>query len=67
MVEVVQMSKAKCLNCNAILESKHVHDWVTCGCENKTFIDGGDEYHRCGGHDLGMIQWIDEDNHEQEE
>ena len=55
------MSKAKCLQCDTILESKHRHDWVTCGCENETFIDGGDVYHRAGGHDLSMIQWFDDE------
>lgn len=24
--------KIKCLNCNDIIESKHVHDFVTCKC-----------------------------------
>jgi len=54
------MSKARCLGCNTVLESKHVHDWVTCGCENETFIDGGDDYWRAGGKDLSLIQYLDE-------
>ena len=55
------MSKAKCLNCGTVLESKHRHHWVTCGCSNETFIDGGDEYRRSGGKDLSLIEWIEED------
>ena len=49
------MSKAKCKHCGDIIESKSRHDWVSCSCfknEPDTtgiFIDGGDEYLRCGG------------------
>lgn len=47
------MSKAKCLDCEDILESKHRHDFVTCKCGN-SFLDGGDDYFRGGGN-LGPI------------
>lgn len=30
----------KCLKCNDTIESKHVHDFVTCKCTNLS-IDGG--------------------------
>ncbi len=40
------MGKVQCLNCEEILKSKSVHDFVECGCENETFVDGGDEYCR---------------------
>lgn len=30
------MSKAKCLNCNDIVESKSVHDWQCCSCFTKS-------------------------------
>ena len=43
------MSKIKCLACGRILESKHVHDFVVCGCPKNTFLDGGDEYFRALG------------------
>jgi hypothetical protein len=50
------MSKIKCLECGTILESKHRHDWVTCGCLNQTFIDGGNgDYLRYGGVDLNKV------------
>jgi hypothetical protein len=42
------MSKAQCLDCLDILESKHRHDFVKCECGN-AFLDGGDNYIRAGG------------------
>lgn len=38
---------ARCRKCDTILESMHVHDWVSCECGN--FVDGGREYLRRGG------------------
>lgn len=58
------MSKAKCLMCNTILESKHRHDFVQCSCPNETFLDGGDEYWRLGGHCLDLIEMIDKEKKE---
>ncbi len=49
------MSKAKCLECNTILESKHRHDFQSCECPNALFIDGGDSYLRIGGKDLSKV------------
>ena len=41
-------TKVKCLTCEAIIESKYRHDFVSCECEphSKTWIavDGGDDY-----------------------
>lgn len=54
------MSKIKCLDCNTILESLTVHDFVKCNCENSTFIDGGFDYMRLGGLDLSKILYWDE-------
>jgi hypothetical protein len=42
------MSKAQCLDCLDIIESKHRHDFVKCTCGN-AFLDGGNEYIRAGG------------------
>lgn len=42
------VNKAKCLKCNSIIESKHVHDFVNCAC-GAIAVDGGKEYlKRCG-------------------
>lgn len=47
--------KVKCLNCNDIIQSQHVHDWVCCSCfknevDNRgIYVDGGSEYLRIGG------------------
>jgi hypothetical protein len=42
------MSKAQCLDCQDIIESKHRHDFVKCKCGN-SFLDGGDDYLRASG------------------
>jgi hypothetical protein len=55
------MSKIKCGACNTILESKYRHDFQRCSCPNKTFLDGGNDYIRCGGMDMKMILFWNED------
>jgi len=57
-------NRIKCLCCEKIIESKSVHDFVTCGCENETFVDGGCEYTRIGGKDLSKIVFIRDDGTE---
>ena len=49
------MNKVFCTNCGKILESKSVHDFVQCDCENGTFTDGGNDYCRRGGKDLSKV------------
>jgi hypothetical protein len=39
------MSKGQCVLCGDIMESKHRHDFVRCGC-GKSWLDGGDVYWR---------------------
>lgn len=57
------MTKIKCLKCEKIIESKHRYDFVTCGCKNETFVDGGKLYTRYGGIDITKIEVIkDYDN-----
>ena len=41
----------KCLKCEEVIKSHHVHDFKWCSCGN-VFIDGGDEYLRYGGNAL---------------
>jgi hypothetical protein len=52
--------KVKCLKCNDIIDSTHRHDFVWCSCGN-IFIDGGNDYLRCGGNGFedGTFQFID--------
>lgn len=58
------MSRLRCGVCSTVLESKHVHDFVRCGCSNRTFLDGGDDYIRCGGMDLTQLFVIRDDGTE---
>ena len=39
----IKTNKIKCLNCLEIIESKSVHDYVSCKC-GKVSVDGGLEY-----------------------
>ena len=54
--KVLTLNSIKCLECNTVLESKHQHHFVTCGCKNQTFNDGGLAYNRAGGKDLDTIE-----------
>ena len=45
-----------CTVCNKMLESTYTHDFQQCGCDNKTFCDGGTEYQRIGGMDMSKIK-----------
>ncbi len=49
------MGKIICLECKIILESKTVHDFRGCDCENESFVDGGNDYLRFGGKELHKI------------
>ena len=54
------MSKIKCRQCGSILVSKHINDFVSCGCKNQTFITGGDTDFRYGGNNRDVIEVIDD-------
>lgn len=42
--------KVRCLRCGDIIESKWLHDFVSCSC-GKVAVDGGDQYFRvCGNY-----------------
>ena len=56
----LKRNRVKCLDCGVTLESKHRHDYKTCDCPNKTMVDGGLEYVRYGGMDMGKIELIHE-------
>ena len=53
-------SRARCLVCKTVLESIHVHDYVTCGCPQQTMLDGGREYVRYGGAKLSNVELMTE-------
>ena len=55
------MSRALCLCCMTIMESKSVHDFRSCGCENESFLDGGGEYVRIGGKNIDAILSLGDD------
>jgi hypothetical protein len=55
------MSRAQCLDCEDILESKHRHHFVKCQCGN-SFLDGGDDYVRGGGNLLPLLDDMFDDN-----
>lgn len=46
----------ECLRCGMVLVSFDRHDYKTCLCPNKTMVDGGSDYLRCGGKDLNLVQ-----------
>jgi len=59
-VLVIISNKAKCLKCGDVIESKSVHDFVTCSCGSLS-VDGGKDYLRRVGNygdfeDLSEIQ-----------
>ena len=56
--KVLTLNSIKCLECNTVLESKHQHHFVTCGCKNQTFNDGGLTYHRVGAVDLDKVEYL---------
>ncbi|MGQ0376558.1 MAG: DUF7695 domain-containing protein [Nitrososphaerota archaeon] len=53
--------KVQCLNCGMILQSKDIHDFQHCDCQNYTFVDDGSEYCRYGGKDMSKILLINPD------
>ena len=46
--KVIVQNEAQCNKCGDIIVSKHVHDFVECGC-GSIFVDGGMEYLKRGG------------------
>ena len=50
-------NKIKCLKCGDVIESKHVHDFVSCTC-GAVSVDGGRDYlKRCGSEWIEMSEW----------
>ena len=55
----ITRNAAKCLLCEDIIESKHVHDFVTCKCGNVS-VDGGLDYCKRLYKDFKTIQDLTE-------
>lgn len=64
---IIIKNAVKCLVCGDIIESKHRHDYVTCGCGNVS-VDGGTDYLKRSfkvdntWEDLSEYETIEEDN-----
>lgn len=68
MTKIIR-NAAKCLGCGDVIESKHVHNFVTCSC-GKLSVDGGREYlRRCFAEYDGYedISIVEEENEEVED
>jgi hypothetical protein len=50
-----RFSTVRCLACGRLLISRGVHDYRACGCPQRTMVDGGFAYLRCGGADLSLV------------
>ena len=51
----ITINKARCKLCDSIIESKSVHDFVTCKCGNLS-EDGGHSYLKRAGVDLDQYE-----------
>lgn len=49
------LNRVQCKSCGEVLTSYNRHDYKTCGCENETMVDGGNDYQRYGGKDLDLV------------
>lgn len=56
LIEVLVLNSVKCLVCHKTLTSKYRHNFITCGCKNETFVDGGNDYSRWGGVNLDLVE-----------
>ena len=56
IIKVLTRNAIKCLTCNTVLESKHVHHFLECGCKNQSFVDGGLVYTRTGAVNLDLVE-----------
>ena len=54
-LEQIILNRVQCKNCGQVLTSYNRHDYKTCECENKTMVDGGNEYQRYGGLNLDLV------------
>lgn len=64
--EVVVVNKAQCKLCGDVVESKHRHDFVRCGC-GEIAVDGGKSYIKRSARDLNNIIELSETYEEEYE
>ena len=62
----IKKNKAQCKLCEDIIESVHVHDFVSCKC-GEIFTDGGREYIRRGATDFNNILDLSEYDKDEDE
>lgn len=55
--------KIKCLICGDIIESKTLHELVSCKCD-ACYIDGGNDYSHIGAKDFDKVVEIKDDGSE---
>jgi len=48
-------NRAQCRKCKDIIESKHVHDFVTCKC-GAISVDGGQDYIKRSGNPKDFME-----------
>lgn len=56
-------NRAKCKLCQTIIESMHMHDYVTCKC-GEISVDGGPHYMRCAAKDFSNFLRVDDEGNE---
>ena len=56
LVKVLTHNSVKCLECGEVLVSESQHHFVSCGCKNQCFTDGGLVYNRVGAVDLDKVE-----------
>lgn len=55
-------NRAKCKLCNEVIESFHMHDYVTCKC-GEISVDGGQNFFKCSANNwTNFLRVDDEDN-----
>lgn len=56
-------NRAKCKLCQDIIESFHVHDYVTCSC-GEIAVDGGQNYFKCSANNWQNFIRVDDEGNE---
>jgi hypothetical protein len=54
-------NRARCRRCGDVIESRHRHDFVSCGCR-AIFVDGGMDYLRAGFDHPDDFEWMGDDD-----